>query len=96
MVFDMPPDNYFDMTVVTYLDIRFQILILKKIYLFTTLLQQQKVTAKYSNICCISSQFCSKKELLFLEQNRPDIQRILAYFAVTFLLPQWGSSYKDR
>jgi hypothetical protein len=83
------------MKVVTYLDIRFQILIFKKIYLFTTLLQQ-KVTAKYSNICCISSQFCSKKELLFLEQNRPDIQRILEYFAVTFLLPQWSSSYKDR
>jgi hypothetical protein len=39
MVFDMPLDTDSDMTVVTYLDIRFQILVLKKIYLFTTLLQ---------------------------------------------------------
>jgi hypothetical protein len=46
MVFDMPPDTDSDMTVVAYSDIRFQILGLKEIYLFTTLLQQQKVTAK--------------------------------------------------
>jgi hypothetical protein len=72
------------MSVVTYLDIRFQILALKKIYLFTTLLEQQKITAKYSNICYISSQFCPKKEVLFLKQNRPEIQRISAYFSVIF------------
>ncbi len=55
---------------------------IKIIYLFTTLLQQQKITAKYSSIYAVFR--ANFQKLLFLELNKPEIQHILAYLAITF------------
>jgi hypothetical protein len=62
---------------------------------YSTPFEEQKSTANYAEIHHILGQFCSKSnEVLFLDKNWPEIQRILEYFAVT-LYSQINRILKD-